>query len=70
MIAPPPVNAHTHLDMSTYEFTALPYFRWIPEVVVPQREKRSAEAARHGADTLAGLGAGGVGTSCTCTPRT
>ncbi len=61
VIAPPPVNAHTHLDMSTYEFTALPYFRWIPEVVVPQREKRSAEAARHGADTLAGLGAGGVG---------
>ncbi|WP_254605668.1 amidohydrolase family protein [Deinococcus sp. JMULE3] len=61
VIAPPPVNAHTHLDMSTYEFMALPYFRWIPEVVVPQREKRSAEAARHGADTLAGLGAGGVG---------
>lgn len=61
VIAPPPVNAHTHLDMSRYEFTALPYFRWIPEVVVPQREKRSVEAALHGADTLRGLGSGGVG---------
>ncbi|GAA0505539.1 amidohydrolase family protein [Deinococcus depolymerans] len=61
VIAPPPVNAHTHLDMSTYAFTALPYFRWIPEVVVAQREKRSVDAALRGADTLRDLGAGGVG---------
>ncbi|UBV41553.1 amidohydrolase family protein [Deinococcus taeanensis] len=61
VIAPPPVNAHTHLDMSTYEFQALPYFRWLPEVVIAQRDRRGAPAAQAGAQTLAALGAGGVG---------
>ncbi|RJF72639.1 MULTISPECIES: amidohydrolase family protein [Deinococcus] len=61
IIAPPPVNAHTHLDMSAYEFTALPYFRWIPEVVVGQREKRGVPGALAGADELVRLKVGGVG---------
>lgn len=61
VIAPPPVNAHTHLDMSEYGFQALPYFRWLPEVVVAQRERRGVSGALRGADTLARLGVGGVG---------
>ncbi|WP_034387246.1 amidohydrolase family protein [Deinococcus sp. YIM 77859] len=61
VIAPPPVNAHTHLDMSAYAFQALPYFRWLPEVVVAQREKRGVAGAQAGADTLARLGVGAVG---------
>ncbi|GHF55580.1 cytosine/adenosine deaminase-related metal-dependent hydrolase [Deinococcus metalli] len=61
VIAPPPVNAHTHLDMSAYDFQALPYFRWLPEVVVAQRELRGVGGAQAGADTLARLGVGGVG---------
>ncbi|MEF2277763.1 amidohydrolase family protein [Deinococcus sp. YIM 134068] len=61
VIAPPPVNAHTHLDMSAYEFRALPYFRWIPEVVIAQREKRGVAGALAGADELARLGVGAVG---------
>ena len=61
VIAPPPVNAHTHLDMSAYDFQALPYFRWIPEVAVGQREKRGMAGAQAGADELTRLGVGGVG---------
>ena len=61
VIAPPPVNAHTHLDMSAYEFQALPYFQWIPEVVIKGRHLRGVAAAQAGADTLTRLGAGGVG---------
>ncbi|WP_412029700.1 amidohydrolase family protein [Deinococcus yunweiensis] len=61
IIAPPPVNAHTHLDMSAYAFQALPYFRWLPEVVVAQRELRGVAGAQAGAATLARLGTGGVG---------
>lgn len=61
VIAPPPVNAHTHLDMSAYEFRALPYFQWIPEVVIRGRHLRGAAAAQAGADTLTRLGAGGAG---------
>ena len=61
IIAPPPVNAHTHLDMSAYDFQALPYFRWIPEVVVGQREKRGVPGAHAGADELVRLKVGGVG---------
>lgn len=61
VIAPPPVNAHTHLDMSAYDFQALPYFRWLPEVVVAQRELRGVAGAQRGADELARLGVGGVG---------
>ncbi|GAA5511477.1 aminodeoxyfutalosine deaminase [Deinococcus carri] len=61
VIAPPPVNAHTHLDMSAYAFQALPYFRWLPEVVIAQREKRGVAGAQAGADELVRLGSGGVG---------
>ncbi|GGM12346.1 amidohydrolase family protein [Deinococcus aerophilus] len=61
IIAPPPVNAHTHLDMSAYAFQALPYFRWLPEIVVAQRGKRGVPGALAGADELARLGTGGVG---------
>ncbi|MFK7602908.1 amidohydrolase family protein [Deinococcus sp. SM5_A1] len=61
IIAPPPVNAHTHLDMSAYEFQALPYFRWLPEVVIAQREQRGVVGALAGADELSRLGVGGVG---------
>lgn len=61
IIAPPPVNAHTHLDMSGYEFQALPYFRWIPEVVIAQRELRGVAGALAGAAELSRLRVGGVG---------
>ncbi len=61
IIAPPPVNAHTHLDMSAYEFQAMPYFRWIPGVVIAQREKRGVAGALAGAEELARLGVGAVG---------
>ncbi|CAM3881849.1 amidohydrolase family protein [Deinococcus frigens] len=61
VIAPPPINAHTHLDMSAYEFQALPYFRWLPEVVIAQRELRGVAGALAGAGELARLGVGGVG---------
>ncbi|CAM3230094.1 amidohydrolase family protein [Deinococcus saxicola] len=61
IIAPPPVNAHTHLDMSAYAFQALPYFRWLPEVVIAQREQRGVSGAVAGADELSRLGVGGVG---------
>ncbi|OLV16990.1 amidohydrolase family protein [Deinococcus marmoris] len=61
IIAPPPINAHTHLDMSAYAFQALPYFRWLPEVVIAQREQRGVSGALAGADELSRLGVGGVG---------
>ncbi|WP_221090372.1 amidohydrolase family protein [Deinococcus aquaedulcis] len=61
VIAPPPVNAHTHLDMSAYAFQALPYFRWLPEVVIAQRERRGVDGALAGAETLVAQGVGGVG---------
>lgn len=61
VIAPPPVNAHTHLDMSAYEFRALPYFQWIPEVVIRGQHLRGVPAAQAGADLLRRLGSGGVG---------
>lgn len=52
IIAPPAVNAHTHLDMSAYDFHALPYFDWIPQVVIAQSDKRGASAAKLGAEQL------------------
>lgn len=61
VIAPPPVNAHTHLDMSAYQFQALPYFQWIPEVVIAGRHQRGLNAALAGASTLSLLGVGAVG---------
>ncbi|WP_027461063.1 amidohydrolase family protein [Deinococcus murrayi] len=61
VIAPPPVNAHTHLDMSAYDFQALPYFRWLPEVVIAQQRRRGVAGALAGAAELARLGTGAVG---------
>lgn len=55
IIAPLPANAHTHLDMSAYRFQALPYFRWIPEVVLSQQSQRGLAGALAGADTLVRL---------------
>lgn len=52
IIGPRPVNAHTHLDMSAYTFTALPYFRWIPEVAMEQRDKRGVAGAELGVALL------------------
>lgn len=56
VIAPPPANAHTHLDMSAYDFRALPYFDWIPEVVIAGRERRGVAGAQAGAAQVAGWG--------------
>lgn len=56
VISPLPANAHTHLDMSAYRFQALPYFRWIPEVVVAQQSQRGLAGALTGAGVLSGLG--------------
>lgn len=61
ILAPPPVNAHTHLDMSLYDFHALPYFRWIPEVVIANRARRGGAGARLGLARLRASGAGGFG---------
>ncbi|AZI41645.1 hypothetical protein EHF33_01820 [Deinococcus psychrotolerans] len=48
VIAPPPINAHAHLDMSDYAFQALPYFQWIPEVVIAGRLSRGLAGAKKG----------------------
>lgn len=61
VISPPPVNAHTHLDMSLYEFQSLPYFRWIPEVVIAGRAQRGLEGARAGLEAVRASGAAGMG---------
>lgn len=61
VISPPPINAHTHLDMSLYDFKSLPYFQWIPEVVIAGRLRRGLEAARVGLDAVRASGAGGLG---------
>ena len=61
VIAPPPVNAHTHLDMSSYPFLALPYFRWIPEHVIANRHLRGLEGARTGLESLRASGAAAYG---------
>ncbi|MFC6592538.1 hypothetical protein ACFP81_11395 [Deinococcus lacus] len=61
IIAPLPVNAHTHLDMSTYTFKPLPYFQWIPEVVIPQQSLRTPQAAQAGAALVHKYGTAAVG---------
>lgn len=52
VIAPTPVNAHTHLDMSLYPFVALPYSRWIPEVAIAGQHRRGPAGCIHGAKQL------------------
>jgi aminodeoxyfutalosine deaminase len=47
-ILPPPVNAHTHLDLSDVPFKALPYPRWIPEHILQNQHLRGLEAAKRG----------------------
>jgi cytosine/adenosine deaminase-related metal-dependent hydrolase len=61
VISPPPVNAHTHLDMSLYDFKSLPYFDWIPEVVIAGRARRGLEGARAGLDSIRASGAASMG---------
>ncbi len=61
VIAPPPVNAHAHLDMSKYPFRSLPYFRWIPEHVITNRHLRGLEGARAGLAAVRASGAAGLG---------
>lgn len=56
IIAPAPVNAHTHLDMSLYPFVALPYERWIPEIAIGNRHLRGKEGSKKGAAELVQLG--------------
>ncbi len=61
VIAPTPVNAHAHLDMSAYPFAALPYFRWIPEHVMAHRHLRGLEGARLGLAKVKVSGAAALG---------
>ena len=61
VISPPPINAHTHLDMSHYDFKSLPYFQWIPEVVIAGRLRRGLEGAQSGLESIRASGAAGMG---------
>lgn len=61
VISPPPVNAHTHLDMSLYDFRSLPYFQWIPEVVIAGRARRGLEGAKAGLAAVRASGAASMG---------
>ena len=61
VIAPPPVNAHAHLDMSDYVFQALPYFQWIPEVVIANRSARGLAGAKNGLAQIRASGAAALG---------
>ena len=61
VISPPPVNAHTHLDMSLIPFQALPYFRWIPEVAIAGRAVRGLAGAQAGLAAVRQGGAAALG---------
>lgn len=54
---PPPVNAHTHLDLSLHPRYQGPFPGFIPHVVA-HREKRGLEAARKGLEELLASGVG------------
>ncbi len=60
-ILPRPVNAHTHLDLTRVPFRALPYFEWIPGVVLANRHLRGLEAARVGLEMTRASGVGAFG---------
>jgi aminodeoxyfutalosine deaminase len=60
-ILPRAVNAHTHLDMTRFPFTALPYFDWIPQVAVANAALRGADGARVGLARLRDSGIGAFG---------
>lgn len=52
-LSPPPVNAHTHLDLSTMQFTPGDYEAFIAEVVATSRAgRRGLEAAEEGVAEL------------------
>ena len=61
VILPPPVNAHTHLDLTRVPFRALPYPRWIPEHIVQNVALRGLEAAQEGLEVLQNSGIGAFG---------
>ncbi|TBH20996.1 amidohydrolase family protein [Thermus thermamylovorans] len=54
---PPPVNAHTHLDLSLHPLYRGPFSGFIPHVVA-HRERRGLEAAQKGLEELLASGAG------------
>ncbi len=54
---PPPVNAHTHLDLSLHPLYRGPFSGFLPHVVA-HREKRGLEAAQRGLEELLRLGVG------------
>jgi cytosine/adenosine deaminase-related metal-dependent hydrolase len=60
-ILPRPVNAHTHLDLTRVPFRALPYFDWIPGVVLANLHLRGLEAARAGLEMTRASGVGAFG---------
>jgi cytosine/adenosine deaminase-related metal-dependent hydrolase len=60
-ILPRPVNAHTHLDLTRVPFRALPYFDWIPGVVLANLHLRGLEAARVGLEMTSASGVGAFG---------
>ncbi|MFO7544914.1 MAG: amidohydrolase family protein [Trueperaceae bacterium] len=61
-ITPPPVNAHTHLDLSDLPFTPGYYEAFIRAVIVHGRDgKRGAAAARRGLAELRACGTSVVG---------
>jgi len=51
VIAPPPLNAHTHLDMSTLPFTRLGYTDWIAWVI-QNSPSRTLDSAKLGLKLL------------------
>jgi cytosine/adenosine deaminase-related metal-dependent hydrolase len=57
---PPPVNAHTHLDLSLLPRYQGPFSGFIPHVVA-HRERRGLEGARRGLEELQAAGTGAFG---------
>ena len=61
-ISPPPVNAHTHLDLSRMPFTAKPYEEFIPAVIAHSRRGgRGLESAKKGVAEVLASGTNVVG---------
>ncbi len=56
-LLPPPVNAHTHLDLSLLPLYRGPFSGFLPHVVA-HRERRGLEGARRGLEELLASGAG------------
>lgn len=63
-ILPPPVNAHTHLDLTGFPYRELPYHDWIPWLVGHRRANpglRGLELARRGLEAVRASGVGAMG---------